>query len=89
MRVPCSALLVLSLAAAGPAGARVVSYAPVTDQIATPVQQPRTSPRFDDSRDEKHPEYRQQGPEQANDDAPDPEVPLFEESRAESDRVRR
>ncbi len=46
MRVPRSALLVLSLAAAGPAGARVVSYAPVTDQIATPVQQPRTSPRF-------------------------------------------
>lgn len=35
------ALLALLLAA--PAAARVVSYAPVTDRVATPVQQPRSS----------------------------------------------
>lgn len=46
MRVLHSALLVVFLSAAAPAPGRVVSYAPVTDRIATPVQQPRTSPAF-------------------------------------------
>ncbi|MFN7989395.1 MAG: hypothetical protein U0529_18105 [Thermoanaerobaculia bacterium] len=44
MRHTSPALLALLLAA--PAAARVVSYAPVTDRIATPVQQSRTSPDF-------------------------------------------
>ena len=44
MRHVSPAFLALLLAA--PAAARVVSYAPVTDRIATPVQQPRTSPEF-------------------------------------------
>ncbi len=44
MRQSFPVLLALFLAA--PAAARVVSYAPVTDRIATPVQQPRTSPEF-------------------------------------------
>jgi hypothetical protein len=36
----------LALLLASPAAARVVSYAPVTDRIATPVQQERTSPEY-------------------------------------------
>ncbi len=41
------ALPVLLLAATSiPAAARVVSYAPVTNRVAVPVQQPRTSPLF-------------------------------------------
>ncbi len=44
MRQTCPVLLALFLAA--PAAARVVSYAPVTDRIATPVQQARTNPEF-------------------------------------------
>lgn len=44
MRLLPPVLLVVALAA--PAAARVVSYAPVTDRIATPVQQPRSSPEF-------------------------------------------
>ncbi len=44
MRLLPSLLLVVALAA--PAAARVVSYAPVTDRIATPVQQQRSSPEF-------------------------------------------
>jgi hypothetical protein len=46
VRVPFTALLVAAMSAAAPCAARVVSYAPVTDRIATPVQQPRTSPSF-------------------------------------------
>lgn len=44
MRLLPSCLIAAVLSA--PAAARVVSYAPVTDRFATPVQQPRTSPRF-------------------------------------------
>ncbi len=44
MRHPSTALLALLLAL--PAAARVVSYAPVTDRVATPVQQPRSSSEF-------------------------------------------
>ena len=44
MRLLPPVLLVVALSA--PAAARVVSYAPVTDRIATPVQQPRSSPEF-------------------------------------------
>lgn len=44
MRRAVPAFLALVLAA--PAAARVVSYAPVTDRVATPVQQPRTSSEF-------------------------------------------
>jgi hypothetical protein len=44
VRHPSTALLALLLAL--PAAARVVSYAPVTDRVATPVQQLRTSPDF-------------------------------------------
>jgi hypothetical protein len=41
------AVPVLLLAATSiPAAARVVSYAPVTNRVAVPVQQPRTSPLF-------------------------------------------
>lgn len=38
--------LVVAASFALPAAGRVVSYAPVTDRIATPVQQSRTSPEF-------------------------------------------
>ncbi|MBK9087896.1 MAG: hypothetical protein IPL90_02115 [Holophagales bacterium] len=38
--------VLLALLLASPAAARVVSYAPVTDRIATPVQQVRTNPEF-------------------------------------------
>ena len=44
MRLLPSVLLVVALST--PAAARVVSYAPVTDRIATPVQQPRSNPEF-------------------------------------------
>ena len=44
MRVAVPLTLVAALAM--PAAARVLSYAPVTDRIATPVLQPRTGPRF-------------------------------------------
>jgi hypothetical protein len=44
VRFPLSLALAVTLST--PAAARVVSYAPVTDRIATPVQQPRTSPEF-------------------------------------------
>lgn len=44
MRLLPPVLLVVSLSA--PAAARVVSYAPVTDKVASPVQQPRVSPEF-------------------------------------------
>ncbi len=38
--------VLLVIAVSMPAAARVVSYAPVTDRIATPVQQPRSNPEF-------------------------------------------
>lgn len=38
--------VLLLAATSAPAAARVVSYAPVTNRVAVPVQQPRTSPLF-------------------------------------------
>ena len=38
--------VLVTLLLAAPAAARVVSYAPVTDRVATPVQQPRSSTDF-------------------------------------------
>lgn len=45
-RLFLSSLVVLLVAAASPALARVVSYAPVTDRLAIPAQQKRTNRRF-------------------------------------------
>jgi hypothetical protein len=44
MRVAIPVLLLMATSI--PAAARVVSYAPVTNRVAVPVQQPRTSPLF-------------------------------------------
>jgi hypothetical protein len=44
MRVAIPVLLLMATSI--PAAARVISYAPVTNRVAVPVQQPRTSPLF-------------------------------------------
>lgn len=41
-----AAAVLLLAATSTPAAARVISYAPVTNRVAVPVQQPRTSPLF-------------------------------------------